>query len=178
MHHTLRLYSRYREAFLRYYIFQAGWTRIPVIGELVRKAANYYGQNHCAYALTHEDAIQIIDASPSVSLGPCACRSVFRNCDNPTEGEIIVGTGTNVFTEERPQDYRQVSKQEAKEVLLLGRQRHLVPTIVRCSHDFYAICNCCPCCCVPLRLKNNYGIGNALVRNPEIVDVFRSSVAS
>lgn len=178
MHHTLRFYSRYREVFLRYYIFQAGWTQIPIIGKLVRHTANFYGQNHGAYALTHEDAIKIIDASQSVSLGPCACRSVFKNCDNPIETEIIVGTGTNVFTEERPEEYRLISKEEAKGILLLSRQRHLIPTIVRCRDSFYAICNCCPCCCVPMRLKNNYGIGNALARNPEIVDLFKSTIAS
>jgi len=31
MHHSLKLYSRYRELALKYYIFQARWTRIPLI---------------------------------------------------------------------------------------------------------------------------------------------------
>ncbi len=34
MHHSLKLYSRYLELFLRYYIFQAKWTMIPLIGGL------------------------------------------------------------------------------------------------------------------------------------------------
>ena len=176
MHHALRFYSRNRESFLRYYIFQAQWTRIPLIGKLVRGVANSYGHNHGAYALTHDDALQIIDASQSVSLGPCACRSVFKHCDNPVEAEIMVGMGTNIFTEERPGDYRRVSKEAAKEVLLVSRQRHLIPTIVRCRGNYYAICNCCPCCCVPMRLKNDYGIGSALARNPQIVDLFKASI--
>ena len=36
MHHTIRLYSRYRELFLRFYIFMARWTRLPLVGRLVR----------------------------------------------------------------------------------------------------------------------------------------------
>jgi len=39
---------------------------------------------------------------------------------------------------------------------------------------FYAICNCCSCCCVPLRLKKEYGIGNALVRSDDIVREFKT----
>ena len=48
MHHSLgpyRLYRRYRELILRYYIFQARWTKIPVLGRLVRWVANLYGSS-------------------------------------------------------------------------------------------------------------------------------------
>lgn len=33
-----------------------------------------------------------------------------------------------------------------------------------------AICNCCPCCCVPLRLRKDYGIKGALVRDASLLD--------
>lgn len=166
MHHALRLYSRHRELFLRYYIFQAKWTRIPLLGRIVAKVANLWGNSsQNAYLLTLDEARQVVEASPRLLVGPCSCRKVFHNCDNPVNVEIIVGTGTNVFVAERPEEYREISQKDARDILEACHRRHLVPSIVRCRRDFYAICHCCPCCCVPLRLKNRYHIGKAAVRD-------------
>jgi len=182
VHHSLRLYdtyplklySRYRELVLRFYMFMAGWTKIPVIGRLVRGVANAYGRNmEGAYLLTPGEAEEIVDISEGLALGPCSCRAVFKNCDNPVDMEIMLGLSRNVFIEERPHDYREITKQEAKDILSECHQRGLIHTIVKCRQDFYAICNCCSCCCVPLRLSKKYGIGNALTRNGDIVSEFR-----
>ena len=174
MHHTLRLYSRYREVILKFYIFMARWTKIPLLGRLVRWVANLYGKKgSAAYLLTLDEAEEIVDISEGLALGPCDCRAVFRNCNNPINAEIMVGLSRNVFIEERPHDYQEITKQEAKDVLRQCHQRGLIPTIVKCRQDFYAICNCCSCCCVPLRLSKQYGIGNALTRSDDIVREFR-----
>jgi len=174
MHHSLRLYSRNRESVLKFYIFMAKWTRIPLIGRLVRWVANLYGKKASgAYLLTLDEAEEIVDSSEELALGPCTCRAVFRNCDNPINAEIMVGLGQNIFLEERPEDYREITKQEAKDVLRQCHQRGLIHTIVKCRQDFYAICNCCSCCCVPLRLSKKYGIGNALTRSDDIVQKFK-----
>lgn len=170
MHHSLKIYSRYREFFLKYYIFQAKWTRIPIIGRLVRWVANSYGKKASgAYLLTLEEAIEIVESAKGLALGPCDCRSVFHNCDNPINVEIMIGLTQNIFITERPSQYQEIDKQKAIEVLRECHQRGLIHTVVRCQHDFYSICNCCSCCCVPLRLKQEYGIGNALIRDKEIV---------
>ncbi len=177
MHHSLRTYSRYRELFLRYYIFQAKWTKIPVIGGLVRKVANLYGgRASAAYLLTLNEAKAIVDSSKRLALGPCTCRAVFKNCDNSLDTEIMVGLGENVFTEERPHDYHELSKEQAKKILEQCHSKGLLHTIIKCRNDFYAICNCCSCCCVPYRLNKEYGIGNALVRKNNIVDEFKTHV--
>ncbi len=174
MHHSLKLYSRHRELILRYYIFQAKWTKIPLIGKLVRKVANTYGRNmEGAYLLTPNEAEEIVDSSAGLALGPCTCRTVFRNCDNPINAEIMVGLSRNVFIEERPHDYQEITKQEAKDVLRQCHQRGLIHTIVKCRQDFYAICNCCSCCCVPLRLGKEYSIGNAITRSDDIIREFK-----
>jgi len=170
MHHSLRLYSKYRELFLKYYIFQAKWTRIPVIGRLVRQVANTYGKKASgAYLLTLEEANDIVDSSTGLALGPCTCRAVFKNCDNPINTEIVVGLNRNIFMQERPRDYHEITKQEAKDILKQCHEKGLMHTIVKCRQEFYAICNCCSCCCVPLRLKKKYGIGNALIRRDDII---------
>ncbi len=174
MHHSLRLYSRYRELLLRYYIFQAKWTRIPLVGRVVRKVANIYGKKvSSAYLLTPDEANEIVDLSEGLALGPCTCRTVFRNCDKPVNTEIMVGLSRNIFMEERPYDYREITKQEAKDILRQCHQSGLIHTIVKCRQDFYAICNCCSCCCVPLRLNKKYGIGNALKKSDDIISEFK-----
>lgn len=179
MHHSLRLYSRYRELFLRYYIFQAKWTGIPLIGSVVRKVANAYGKNVSrAYLLNLHQANEIVDSANRVALGPCACRAVFRNCDNSINTEIMVGFSQNAFVEERPHDYWEITKDEAKDILKQCHEDGLIHTIIKCRQDFYAICNCCSCCCVPLRLNKKYGIGNALVRKSNIVDEFKEYQSS
>lgn len=176
MHHSLRIYSRYRELFLRYYIFQAKWTKIPLIGKIVKKVANSYGKGmSAAYLLNIDEANEIVDSAYKVALGPCTCRAVFRNCDNPINTEIMLGFSQNIFMEERPHDYREISKDEAKDILKQCHQRGLIHTIIKCRQDFYALCNCCSCCCVPLRLNKRYGIGNALVRKNNIVEEFKRS---
>ena len=174
MHHSLRLYSKYRELFLRYYIFQASWTRIPLVGRVVRKVANIYGKKASnAYLLTLDEAKEIVDSAEGLALGPCDCRVTFKNCDNPIDTEIMVGLSRNIFMEERPHEYREITTQEAKDILNQCHQNGLIHTLVRCRQDFYAICNCCSCCCVPLRLKKEYGIGNALIRSDNIVQEFK-----
>ena len=174
MHHSLKIYGKYRGLFLKYYIFQSKWTAIPLIGKIVKWVANLYGKKSSnAYLLTLDEAEQIIDLSANLALGPCDCRTVFHNCDNPKNTEIMVGLDQNLFVEERPEDFREISKEDAKEILEQCHQLGLLHTAVRYRQRIYAICNCCSCCCVPLRLNKKYGIGNALIRNDDIVHEFR-----
>jgi len=176
MHHTLRFYSRNREQALRLYIFLAKWTRIPLVGRIVRLVGNAWGRNlEGAYALSTAEAIAVIDAAGGLALGPCTCRQVFGNCDHPVQAEIMLGVSGNVFIEDRPEDYREITKDEAKEIIRLSHRQGLVHSIIKCRQDFYAICNCCCCCCVPLRLKKDYGIGRALVRHADVVGLFKGS---
>ena len=174
MHHSLMLYSRHREFVLKFYMFWARWTRIPLIGWLVRWVANAYGRNmEGGYLLSTSEAEAIVDIAERLAVGPCTCRKLYRNCDNPINAEIMLGLNGNVFVEERRQEYREISKQEAKDILRECHQRGLIHTIIKCRDDFFAICNCCSCCCVPLRLSRRYGIGNALTRSDGIVERFR-----
>jgi hypothetical protein len=174
MHHTLRFYGQHQHKILKLYMAMARLTNIPLLGRLVRWVANVYGlHEHHGYFLTLGEAEQIIDASKNVALGPCSCRQVFHNCDAPIMAEIVVGAGAEVFPEVRSGEFHVISKEEAKDVMRQCHQRRLIPTLERCQGHFYAICNCCTCCCVPLRLRQNYGIGNALVRNGKVVEDFQ-----
>ena len=178
MHHTLKIYSRYRDTFLRIYIFLARWTSIPVIGGLVRIVANLFGGNsHGANMLTLNEAYEIIDSAGSIALGPCTCRSVFKNCDALLNAEIMLSINKTVFAfnEKKPDAYRMIDKQEAKDIMKRCHDKKLLHTIIKCRGDYYALCNCCTCCCVPYRLLKDYGIGNALTRHKDIVNRFKKS---
>ena len=174
MHHSLRLYAKNREFLLRYYIFQAKWTKLPLIGRIVRAVANAYGQKGSrAYLLTLEEACDIVDSAPGLALGPCTCRHVFNNCDKSKDAEIMLGPTRNIFAQQRPHDYRDITPEEAKHILRQCHEDGLIHTIIKYRQDFYALCNCRTCCCVPMRLKKAYGIGNALARREDIVQRFK-----
>ena len=179
MHHSLRLYSRHRKGTLKFYMFWAKWTKLPLIGRLVRWVADAYGRNmEGAYLLTPDEAGAIVDSAEGVAVGPCTCRDVFKNCDNPVDVEILLGPTRHIFMEHMPHDSRETTREEARGILRDCHRRGLIHTIIKCKDDFYAICNCCSCCCVPLRLSKQYGIGDALVRHKDIVQEFKEYQAS
>jgi hypothetical protein len=174
MHHSLKFYGQRRPSILRLYMFGARCTRIPLLGHLVRWLANRYGASaHRAYPISLAEAEELVAIAEGVALGPCDCRKVFRHCDNPVEVEILLGPTRHVFIEAKPHDAREITKETARDILQASHRRGLIPTIIKCRGDFYAICSCCTCCCVPLRLKQQYGIGKALVRHSDIVREFR-----
>jgi len=155
-------------------MFWARWSRIPLLGWLVRRIANAYGRNmHNAYLLTPAEAEELIAIAEGVAVGPCDCRSAFGKCDNPVDAEIILGPSRHILLEAMPHDAHEITREAAGEILRDCHNKGLVHTIIKCRGDFYAICNCCPCCCVPLRLSKQYGIGNALIRHKDIVQEYK-----
>ena len=159
---------------LKFYMLGARLTGIPLVGRLVRRVANAYGRNmEGAYLLTPDEAEAVVDSAEGVAWGPCTCRAVFRNCDNPIDVEIMLGPTRHIFMEAIPHDFHEITKPEAKDILRYCHQRGLIHTIIKCRQDYYAICNCCSCCCVPLMLSKQYGIGGALVRHNDIVREFQ-----
>jgi hypothetical protein len=174
MHHTLGLYGRHQHRLLHVYMAAARLTGIPLFGRIARLVANTYGKHgHSGYFLKLSEAEEIVDIAGSVSLGPCSCRAEFHNCDYPVMSEIVLGNGSSEVYASRKKEFRQISKSEAKEILSQAHKNHLTQSIMRCGNHFYAICNCCSCCCVPSRLRQEFNIGHSLVRNPHVVEDFR-----
>jgi hypothetical protein len=175
MHHTLKFYSGNRRNVLRFYMFFAGWTRLPLLGRLARWAANAYGRSlHRAYLLTPAEAAELVNTAEGVAVAACDCRKVFKKCDHPVNAEILLGPTRHVILEATPKDSREITREEAGGILRENQRHGLIFTIIKCRGDFYAICSCCSCCCVPLRLSKQYGIGEALVRHQDIVKEYRA----
>ena len=174
MHHTLKLYEENQKFTLRLYMFFGACTRIPLLGRLVRWIANVYGTNmHRAHLLTPGEANELLELADGIVKGPCTCRQLYHKCDHPRDNEILLGPTRHTLLEAKPRESQEIGKEEAREILKDSHERGLIFTILKCRGDFYAICSCCTCCCVPLRLSKQYGIGNVLVRHKDIVKEFR-----
>jgi len=91
----------------------------------------------------------LLSGSPKVTLLECPCRHARENPCQPTQVCMVVGGGD--FTlEHLPQRSRRVTQDEALAVLHAEHERGHVHTAYfkdACDHKFYAICNCCSCCC-------------------------------
>lgn len=177
MHHTLKFYARFQHAILVFYLALARLTAVPLIGQAVCKIANIYGlRKHHGYVLTLQEAEAIIDASTEVALGPCSCRQVTHKCDTPIMTEILVGSGPDVFSKIKPDGFISISRVKAKEILRECNAKKLMHSLMKCDEHFYAICNCCTCCCVPLRLRQQYKINAALIRDTHVVEIFKNNL--
>jgi hypothetical protein len=88
----------------------------------------------------------------------------------------LLAPSRHILLEILPHEAQEISREKALETLRDSQRRGLILTALKCRGDFYAICSCCSCCCVPLRLSKQYGIGEALVRHKDIVNEFRECV--
>lgn len=171
MHHVLRFYGIHQELILRLYMFAAKFSMVPVIGKPARSLMQWYAlSQHKAWILTSEEAKKIINAATSIAVGDCKCRKIFKNCDGPIRTDIVIGIGYDVFTDVRKDEFIEISKEEAKRIIAECKKSGLIHSLVKCRKEAYAICNCCPCCCIPLRLSKVYGIRNSLSRDRNVVD--------
>jgi hypothetical protein len=174
MHHTLKLYNANRPGLLRIYMFFAPWARIPVLGRLVRKIANAYGHSqHRAYILTPAEAKRLVETAGALAKSACTCRSVFHKCSHPKDNEILLAPSRHILLETMTPGAQEITREQAVEILKDSQRRGLILTVLKCQGNFYAICSCCSCCCVPLRLSKQYGIGEVLVRHKDITKEFR-----
>ncbi|MFA5309564.1 MAG: ferredoxin-like protein [Dehalococcoidales bacterium] len=179
MHHTLKFYNANRPNILRLYMFFARGVRIPLLGGLVRKIANYYGRSqHRAHLLTAAEAEELVAAAGGVAAAPCTCRQLYHKCSHPTDNEILLAPSRHILEEALPHDAQEITREKALETLKDSQRRGLILTVLKCRGDYYAICSCCSCCCVPLRLSKQYGIGEVVVRHKDIVSEFRAYVAA
>ncbi|OGO19944.1 MAG: hypothetical protein A2Z15_03120 [Chloroflexi bacterium RBG_16_50_11] len=179
MHHTLKLYNSNRKWIIRFYMFFAAGTRIPLLGKLVRTISNAYGRSqHHAYLLTPAEAEELLTIAGGIAAAPCTCRNIYKKCQHPADNEVLLAASSHILKETMPHDAQEITREKAGEILKDSQRRGLILTILKCRGDFYAICSCCSCCCVPLRLSKHYGIGEALVRHKDIVKEFREYVAA
>lgn len=99
-----------------------------------------------------------------IAVGPCRCRIGHGACNHPMETDIVIKTGTEVWLEAFPGEYRVIEKEEATGIVedcsRLG-MFHMVflHCLVGGAVNEYVICNCCSDGCVPFILNRALGQG-------------------
>ena len=103
-----------------------------------------------ALILKHPDHIAVLD---------CPCRSVKENPCLPLDVCLIVGEPFASFVREHhPEKSRWITAEEAVTILEEEDQRgHVHHAFFKDAMlgRFYAICNCCSCCCGAMRAQRN-----------------------
>ncbi|MEW6554498.1 MAG: 4Fe-4S binding protein [Actinomycetota bacterium] len=139
--------------------------KFPLLGKLwVRKlnyvlAGKFVGEHMIAgQVMTLGEMLHFIDDLPAesrIAVGPCRCRLATHACDHPLETDIVILTGTAIWLDLFPQDYRVIDKEEAKRIVREGYEMGFVPMLdrhmyYRGSANYFVICNCCGCACLPI----------------------------
>ena len=139
--------------------------RYPIFGKLwVRKlsyhvAGKFVGEHMIAcQPMTLDEILEFIDGLPAdsrIAVGPCRCRLATHACDHPLDTDIVILTGTQIWLDLFPGDYRVISKEEAKKRVSECYELALVPMLdrhmyYRGSTNYFVVCNCCGCSCIPI----------------------------
>ena len=104
----------------------------------------------------------VLNGPPDVVVFECACRfSREKHCE-PTQVCMVVGQPfTQFILEHRPLESRKLTQAEALNLLRTEHERgHFHSAWFKdvMLNRFYAICNCCKCCCGGLEAMTRYGI--------------------
>lgn len=103
--------------------------------------------------LSYEDARSMLESSSMVAVTTCVCRKLMKRCDRPLEVCLQLNRGAE-YTIKRGTG-RQVSVQEALEILKKARDAGLVHMTENTSGRSNVLCNCCNCCCEMLRFATD-----------------------
>ena len=130
----------------------------PIIGPIVRQAlAWHYHYIHTnSQIVPIEVAEDLIRHTTDIAVSPCVCRVVREKCDNP----LNTCFGINFYGEmKKKAGERSVTQEECLAVAKMAHERKLIAAIESCVQPYQNnLCFCCPCCCMPLNLKETYGV--------------------
>lgn len=167
----MRIFARYLEVPLLYLSYQACvgklrfLSRFPLTRWLIIYPVAYpfghWGDTGKPIP-TPQLVEKIENLEGRMAVGPCRCRIGHRACGHPMETDVVIRTGTRVWMEAFPDDYREIDKDEAISIVLecagLG-MFHMVflHCLVGGAVNEYVICNCCTDGCVPYILNRSLG---------------------
>lgn len=109
------------------------------------------------------DLVRMVEELPGrIAVGPCRCRIGHKACSHPLDTDIAIRTGTDVWLDAFPYEYRVIEKAEAVRIIRDCADRgmfHMVflHCLVGGAINEYVICNCCTDGCVPYILNRSLG---------------------
>ena len=128
-------------------IIKDPFTRIVPVGESIDAGSKIQ---------TIDDVIQIIDDSRRWAVTNCTCRTIDGKCGSRLEACIQVGKSADYAIERGTG--RELTKQEAKELVRKCDEEGLVHVIMNSQSRQHFICNCCSDCCQTLPVFIKEGV--------------------
>ena len=111
-------------------------------------------------ALPYDRVSALIEKSQAFLVNECVCKKehglLDHPCDRPTEVCLAMAPVPGVF--DKSPVGRAISKEEAYALLKKTEEAGLVHMTNNFQNGQFFICNCCKCCCGPLRAINDLGI--------------------
>ena len=149
-----------------YWLLRRPFMSKPLINKFFYYAmAKFAGERMVvSQVMTKEEMLEFIAGMPEenrIAVGPCRCRLATHACDHPLETDIVIMTGTQIWLDLFPKDYRVITKEEAREIVGNCYELGLVPMLdrhmyYRGSTNYFVICNCCKCACLPIWAYRTY----------------------
>lgn len=104
----------------------------------------------------------VLQGPPDIAVYECPCRQARDNPCQPTRVCLVVGQPFVDFTlEHNPHSSQRITQAEAVELLRAEHERgHLHAAYFKdlMLNRFYAICNCCKCCCGGIEAMTRHGV--------------------
>jgi ferredoxin len=124
-------------------------------------------------ALSFIDAISVLDKT-EITVGPCMCQKALGKRDGTYIKDLAILHGAESHKMACPEEYKDLSPDEAKGLLRECQKEGLVPTFYSCLRSggwMYAICNCESKICFPFRAHQ--AAGAVIYRGPDVVALNR-----
>jgi len=100
--------------------------------------------------LPYEKISEILENAKTIAVTECACRTMSRRCDNPTDVCLLFNEFADIIIERGIA--KRTSKEEALSTLKRCENLGLVHQLNNVEPEGYQfLCNCCSCCCSILR---------------------------
>jgi Na+-translocating ferredoxin:NAD+ oxidoreductase subunit B len=157
IHMWERYYEEARVPSLRGRPTGTGFRVIPIEKEIQGKTA----------IQSYERVSQIIESNTVFAVADCICRKeraiVGDGCGKLQEACLSFGPGASYYLENGIA--REISKEEAKGILLKAEEEGLVHCSSNTSSAKMFIFNCCSCCCGVMKNVTKYGNPNVITKS-------------
>lgn len=135
----------------------------------IRKGMAEGTLHHKPYIVPIEHFIDYVDTCEGpIHVVPCDCRRIHKNCNKPNEACIAFADSPNSKARRRPDKARELSREEAKELIRELNRKGLVHSINSNyqTDGLVHMCNCCSTCCYQLRGAEIMGLKGEFVLTP------------
>lgn len=145
---------------VRFYHAMGKLATKPVIGPPIKLALgiSYRYMQTNSIILPIDQLVEIIENSSDLVVGPCACRNVAEHeCDYPLY--TCMGINFNATTRAKLGESKRISKEMGIQIARDAHDRGMIMSLEYCLQPYQNnICMCCPCCCLPLKMRYEYKV--------------------